>query len=228
MLIELPGKVEQNKKWVSITQIAVRLWIIVCVTLFAGVQPVFAAAPDAASMFANFTTASKSFILLIQSLSVLMGIIIGIISALKLKEHMDSNGRTPIKAPVVMMFVAAALVGLPGLIDMTTLSIFGVSPKAHGAHLFVDESSIASDTMPFVQQAVIGVLWFLKLVGYIAMVRGLIILKGLGEGKQDSRGLGGALTHILGGAFAINIILTATWAANTLAPDSNVGKFLGM
>lgn len=56
-----------------------------------------------------------------------------------------------------------------------------------------------------------AVLMFIQFIGLIAFVRGGLLLKAIGEHKDGA--MGRALTHIFGGAAAINI----TWAVSILA-----------
>ena len=56
-----------------------------------------------------------------------------------------------------------------------------------------------------------AVMVFVQLLGLIAFIRGVLILKALGENKDGA--MGRALTHIFGGAAAINI----AWAVKVLA-----------
>ena len=75
---------------------------------------------------------------------------------------------------------------------------------------------------PGVAEALKGVLLFVKLVGHIAFLRGFLILKGVAEGSQGQT-VGRAITHILGGAAAINIDTTVDFLVNTFAPGMGIG-----
>ena len=70
---------------------------------------------------------------------------------------------------------------------------------------------------PGAAAALEGVLLFVKMIGHIAFLRGFLILKGVAEGSQNQT-VGKALTHILGGAAAININATVEILANSFAP----------
>lgn len=63
-----------------------------------------------------------------------------------------------------------------------------------------------------------GVIYFIRLIGYIAFVRGFLLLNQAGSGQQGGQcGLiGRGLTHIFGGAAAINLKEFATIILVTL------------
>jgi intracellular multiplication protein IcmC len=56
---------------------------------------------------------------------------------------------------------------------------------------------------------------FVKLIGLIAAVRGFLIFKKLGEGGGQA-GVGVGLTHVLGGAMAVNIETTYNLLKNSV------------
>lgn len=63
-----------------------------------------------------------------------------------------------------------------------------------------------------------AVLVFVQLLGLIAFVRGMLILKALGDHKEGV--MGRALTHILGGACAMNIGFTIGMLARSIGANS--------
>jgi hypothetical protein len=54
------------------------------------------------------------------------GVGFGIKSALKLKEHNESKGQTPLSQPITLGIVAALLLALPTMLSTAKGSIFGV------------------------------------------------------------------------------------------------------
>ena len=68
-----------------------------------------------------------------------------------------------------------------------------------------------------------GVIYFIRLIGYIAFVRGFLLLNQAGSGQQGQQGsIGRGLTHIFGGAAAINLKEFATIIGNTIAPGVTI------
>lgn len=197
---------------------APRSWLMLILLLLAA-MPVYAQEmPSVDQMFANFNDASTSLIDLVVGSGFVMGIFLGIFSLMKFKEYSESQGRMKLSTPVGLMVVSALLVALPGTINMATETLsLGANT---GKDLLSDPSGGSGATAAF-GAGLKGVLLFIKLVGHIAIVRGLLVLKRMTEGQQGA-GLGHALTWIFGGAFAVNINATAAMLVNTFAPGMNV------
>ena len=162
------------------------------------------------TMFANFGKSAIRIIKLVVFAGIIIGIFISCVGVVKLKEYSESGGRTTFKTPLMLIFVGVMLVALPGTINMATETM------SLGANTGTAVFSIgkASSMPPGMDAAIKGVLLFIKMVGHIAIVRGFFILKRLGEGQQGE--MGRALTHILGGALAVNINKTVEILANTV------------
>lgn len=159
------------------------------------------------TMFANGEASFKSIMTLVGASSFVIGIIIGAMALFKLKEVND--GRATIKTPIMWTIVSAALISLPASIG--TIATTLTSKGYHGTGLL---SSIQDTSgLPGVAEALSGVLIFVQLLGHIAFVRGLFLLKDAGAGKDGTLGRG--LTHLFGGAAAINIQTTVGILART-------------
>lgn len=65
-----------------------------------------------------------------------------------------------------------------------------------------------------------SVLTFVSMIGLIAFIRGTLILKAIGENKDGA--MGRALTHILGGAAAMNIKWTVAVLATSIGSKSAI------
>ena len=161
-------------------------------------------------MFANFGKSAVQIIKLVVFAGIILGIFISAVGVVKLKEYSESGGRTTFKTPVTLIFVGVMLVALPASINMATETM---SLGKNTGHLVFSIGSSAS-LPPGMDAAIKGVLLFVKMVGHIAIVRGFFILKRLGEGQQGE--MGRALTHIFGGALAVNINKTVEILANTV------------
>lgn len=72
-------------------------------------------------------------------------------------------------------------------------------------------SQFASSANGSFDKSISSVLAFVQMIGLIAFFRGTLILKAMGDNKDGS--MGRALTHIMGGAAAMNI----TWTVGVLA-----------
>lgn len=176
-------------------------------------------APNLAQMFANFSSSATELSKMLMGLSYLLGFIITGIGLFRLKEYSEAGGRIKFSQPMFIIFAGAMLFAAPGMIDTTTQTL-SLGHSLEGQLLA--NPDVGSTSIPGLDQALQGVLLFVKLIGNIAFIRGLLMLKDIGEGKQGA-GMGRALTHLIGGAMAINIGVTISMLAATVAPGMSLG-----
>ena len=165
--------------------------------------------PNIAEMFANFSDSSIALMSIVVAAAFLTGIAITFKGLLSLKEYADSGGRVPLKTPFIILLVGVLLVAMPGTINMATETM--ALGKNTGTQVFAETSSDAPAGM---DSALRGILLFVKLIGHIAVFRGLLILHRGSQGQEASFGRG--VTHILGGAAAININATVNLLASAV------------
>lgn len=176
-----------------------------------------AQAPDIAQMFANFSESSVALMNMVRWAAFLIGIIISSIAIMKFKEHSESGGRVKLGTPIFLTVIGACLLAFPGSVSTVTETLALGSNSATELTRVPDGGGV-----PGMAAALAGILLFIKLIGHIAFVRGFLLLKNLAEGQQGA-GLGRALTHIFGGAMAININATVGILAATFAPGMDLG-----
>lgn len=175
-------------------------------------MPVFAQAPDIGQMFSNFSSSSIQLIRLVSGASFLMGMILTFVSALAFKEYAESGGRTSFKKPVLIMLAGIFMIAFPQTINHATQTL---SLGSNTGSILSDSGGGGSSGLAMMSSALQGVLLFVKLVGHIAVFRGILMLKKIAEGQQGAEP-GRALTHIFGGAAAININATIDLLANSV------------
>lgn len=160
------------------------------------------------SVFANFQASSIALTNLVQVSTYAIGLFFILSSIFKFAQ-LGSNPQMSPKVPITMFFVGIFLFSLPSALSVVqeTLAMGGGGP---GDILVSSTASIGSMT----KKGIEGVLWFIRLIGYIAFVRGWLLLNQAGQGKDGVVGRG--LTHILGGVAAINAKLTAEILANSI------------
>lgn len=66
---------------------------------------------------------------LLSAVSYIGGVGFGIKAALKLKEHNETKGQTPLSQPITMGIVAALLIALPTFLKTATETLFGGSSQ---------------------------------------------------------------------------------------------------
>lgn len=165
--------------------------------------------PTIATMFANGTKSFNAITKLVQYTAYLIGIFLIIGSLFKLSQ-LGSSQQVTAKMPLVMFFTGIGIFALIGSINVVSQTLsMGSGP---GDALM---PSIGSQ-FAGVGEAVTGVLTFIRLIGYIAFIRGWLMLNAAGQGKADMVKRG--LIHLGGGVACINITIAAKILATTFAP----------
>lgn len=177
------------------------------------------AAPDIGEMFSNFSSSAIQLMHLVSGLSFILGLAISWKAALSFKEYADGGGRTQLKTPFGLLLAGVFLITFPGTINMATETL---SLGQNTGSVLSDVSVGSGEAGSIMTDALKGVLLFVKLVGHIAVLRGILMLKKISEGAQGAE-LSRALWHIAGGAMAININKTVEILGNTVG----MGNLLG-
>lgn len=192
-----------------------KLWSRLSVVLFLMAVPSLAfaqSAPSLDQMFINFKDSSIAVMQLMRWLALPLGLFISGLALIRLKEYSEGGGRTKLSTPILLAVIGATLISFPIATNIATETM------ALGAATGTELSRVPSGGgAPGAAAALEGVLLFVKMIGHIAFLRGFLILKGVAEGSQNQT-VGKALTHILGGAAAININATVEILANSFAP----------
>jgi hypothetical protein len=138
---------------------------------------------------------------------------------MKMPQLADPQSRVSPKTPIAMFLIGIALFTLIGMVDMvsTTMSMGSGAGEA-----LLGKVNGGSGTMA---TAITGVLTFIRMIGYIAFIRGWLMLNQSAQGKDGM--LTRALTHIGGGIAAINVKTTAYILAATFAPGLPISTYLG-
>jgi hypothetical protein len=167
---------------------------------------------DLGTMFANGTQSFVSLTNFVQAFSMVIGIFLVMGSVLKFSQ-LGTDPRLSPKVPIIMFFSGIALFSLMSVVDLVSGTLaMGNGP---GDILMTNTASFQQQTVAAIQ----GVLTFVRLVGYIAFIRGWLILNRMGQGDNNAT-IGKAITHICGGVAAINSELTATILRNTFSPST--------
>lgn len=167
------------------------------------------AAPGIGEMFANFTASAEAITRLIKASAYVIGLFLVVGSIFKFTQ-LSGQGQTTLKMPIVMFLSGIGIFALTGSISVVSQTLsMGDGPGSLLLPAGKGMNAAASAAM-------LGVLTFIRMVGYLAFVRGWLLLNQHGQGKEGTLGRG--LTHIAGGVAAINVVITAKILANTFAP----------
>ena len=157
---------------------------------------------DLQSMLRSLSHSYPPVVRLLQAGSYFTGMALISKAIFNLKQYGEMrvmmSANTDIRGPLVLILVGAVLLYLPTSMDVMLLSTFG------------DNSILAYDVSTSVVggQLLVNLLNFVRVVGFIAFVRGWWIMTALGSSHAPPGTLTKALVHIVGGTFAINIVAT--------------------
>ncbi len=166
------------------------------------------AATDLAGMFVALSSSLPTLLLALTVAARIAGMFL-LIKTLYMLPHLEQGRETPSKI-IWTMIAGVGLWTFPAMTD-TIMATMGASSSnsalAENPLLAKYQSASGSGF----DDAIKSILMFVQFLGAIAFFRGILILKALGENKDGA--MGRALTHIFGGAAALNI----TWAVAMLA-----------
>lgn len=127
------------------------------------------------------------------------GLVLKAVYALKAygesRTMMSSN--TSIKGPMAYFFAGAMLIFTPAAFTMINMTFFG-TPNIM--------SYTGGGVAQLSQTSVLAVLGVVQIVGLLAFIRGWMYLSKAGDHSGGQPVMGKALTHIFGGALAINVV----------------------
>lgn len=145
----------------------------------------------------------------------LIFVFIGISRLLK-SEQQGAQGPTGI-GTIMTFIVAGALFSLNSMVSFLNGTIFGDnSLDTHGVLTYTAGLGGAVDHVHAVISAIIG---FAMIIGWISLVRGLFIVRSVSEGNSQASMMA-AVTHLIGGALAINLGNVIMAVQNTLGITS--------
>lgn len=142
-------------------------------------------------------------IALILAVCWITGLWLILLTALRMLKHSDSFGKgaPPAALGTLATFLAGVvLLRLPAWLNATTTSIFGAVPGHRSASI----GYATSPDSPF-DGLLAAVFAIVSLVGLIAFIRGIFVLRACSDGKP-SASAGSAAMHMLGGVAAWHIV----------------------
>lgn len=171
------------------------------------------------SMFANGTATWIAGMKALKIVSYLFGAYLIVGAIMKMPQLADPQARVSPKTPIAMFIIGIALFTLVGMVDMvsTTMAMGSGAGDALLGKVNGGSGNMAA--------AITGVLTFIRMIGYIAFIRGWLMLNQSAQGKDGM--MSRAFTHIGGGIAAINVKTTAYMLAATFAPGLPISTYLG-
>ena len=189
--------------------------IALSLSLFFFPSAAFAQSVGLDSIFSNGT----SFFVAVIGLAKVASYILGISLAMGAVFALARSARDPslnARQPIMTLIVAACLVALPAAIASISKSLaLDSGNDAPGSILVSGTSNTAFSK--FSSEGLKGVLTFIQMIGYIAFIRGFLLINrsALGQGQGL---LGRGLVHVVGSILAIHVAPFAHVVANTFMP----------
>ena len=100
--------------------------------------------------------------------------------------------------PLSRFAIGMMLIFLPNVIDSFLMTVWGTSSVVSISSVSLGDL----DKWPEAKRAILG---FVQLFGYVAIVRGLILLNRAATKGAQPGTMGKGLTHLIGGVLAVNI-----------------------
>jgi hypothetical protein len=150
---------------------------------------------------------------LVDAIAYVSGSVLTVVGIMQLKAFADQ--KVPGSAPVWTLIAAALLMAIPSAGGVLVESLYG---SAAGSPLSYVRSDAGGGTLK-------PVLALVNFIGYIAFVRGIFVLRGLGDVHRKGQfSLAMAMTFMIGGVACVHIDYTIKVIAGTIG--WNVSSFL--
>jgi len=171
---------------------------------------------DALQMLTNLSRAYPDIWRLLTAACYIIGFAFAMRGVYYLKAYGEMRtmmaSSTSLKTPVAFFIVAAVLIYIPTGFKVISQTVFGYSsPLAY--------SDVTSGMNPVVLHAITGLI---SIIGLIAFIRGWLILVANAEHPGGQATLGKALTHIIGGLLAMNVLGVVDIIWNTFGFTSRI------
>lgn len=134
----------------------------------------------------------------------LAGIILIMVGISRLLKSEQDGPRGPAGIGTIMTFlVAGALLSVDKMLGASMASLFDTNISSSNGVLQYTNGMDGTE-LSHAHTVIAAIIGFVAIIGWISFVRGLFILRGVSEGSSQASMMA-AVTHILGGALAVNL-----------------------
>lgn len=175
---------------------------------------------DLGTALDNLTYAFDNLVNLVAAISYVMGLYfvfrgIGMYKIFATQSFASAQ-KGEVAGPMVFLFVGAVLMYFPSTLDSSLQTIFG----GNG----MEDVSSAEEMIGYAAISGSGENWreisevlikYMKLIGFIAFLRGWTILSKMGHSGAQPGSVGKGIVHIIAGVLLINIVDTVSLLAET-------------
>ncbi|MCS5708313.1 hypothetical protein CC99x_005280 [Candidatus Berkiella cookevillensis] len=164
----------------------------------------------------NLSYAFTSLKALIVALSYVLGVgmvVRGLMMYRQLANvTMSSAQRGELAGPMVWIIVGVILVYFPRTLESSLTTVFATGDTAAASELIGYVTISGVERWREISEIIVN---YMKLIGYIAFLRGWIILSKMGHSGSQPGSIGKGIVHIVGGVLLINVIDTVNLLART-------------
>lgn len=134
----------------------------------------------------------------------LAGILLVMIAISRILKSEQDGAKGPTGIGTIMTFiVAGALLSVDKMISAVSFSLFGLEVgRNQGALVYTAGMNLQEAA--HADAVINAVTAFVAIIGWISFIRGLFMIRSVAEGGQQASSMA-AITHIIGGAIAINL-----------------------
>lgn len=118
-----------------------------------------------------------------------------------------TSSQSSIKTPLAYLLAATFLIFIPSGFSVINSTFFSTPNPL---------SYTGGNVGSFTESSIVAVIGAVQLIGLIAFIRGWLLIARAGEHSGQPGAVGKAITHIIGGAFAINVVQVKDVVWNTL------------
>lgn len=155
---------------------------------------------DAVTILENLSSAYPAITALITAFCYLVGFAFIMRGVFYLKMYGElrtmMSSQTSVRIPLTLIFVGSMLIFIPGTYDTISLSFFGSTSV-----LRYDQ--VTTSMNPLLLKGIVGAI---QIIGIISFVKGWMILVANAQQPGGQATIGKAITHIVGGLCAYNIL----------------------
>lgn len=165
----------------------------------------------------NLQTAFQSIRFLIGALSYVIGVALimkGLMSYRALaNQTMASAQRGELAGPFVFIFIGVILIYFPSTLETGLTTIFASDSIGKASELIAYAGISSDERWRDIATIVID---YVNLIGYIAFLRGWIILSKMGHSGSQPGSVGKGVIHVVAGVLLINIVYSFQILSNTI------------
>lgn len=143
-------------------------------------------------------------IFLLSAFSYLAGIVLIMIGISRLLKSEQEGPRGPAGIGTFMTFlVGGALLSVDAMMGAFSFSLFDAGMGAN-VPILEYTAGMTGEEVARIESVISASIAFVAIIGWISFLRGIFMLRGISEGNSQASSIA-ALTHLFGGALAVNL-----------------------